>query len=166
MASLAKPKGKFTIQCAGVLLVLSGLVELFSLTAEVPLFGDLRGGAVAVIYHAAYLLLFSAMGFGLLALRRWGYSALLGGTVFYTLDKALWILDRNAQHLYVRKQLDGHQDILVLIGEESLPIYILSASLLFLASWWGFALYVYFHRKLFQPCLQPDVITGAPPGPG
>lgn len=44
-------KGRFTIRTAGVLFVASTIFELISVTTVVPLFGAVRGGAVAVLYH-------------------------------------------------------------------------------------------------------------------
>ena len=41
-------KGSFTIRTSGVLFVASGVFELISVTDEIPLFGAIRGGAVAV----------------------------------------------------------------------------------------------------------------------
>jgi hypothetical protein len=44
-------KGHFTLRSAGVLLILSAILEGLSMTSAVPLFGELRGGAAAISYH-------------------------------------------------------------------------------------------------------------------
>lgn len=149
MASATRPKGRFTLQSAGVFFVASAAAEAFSLTSEVPLFGALRGGAVAILYHLFFLVLFCVMGAGLWTLRLWGYRALFAGTAVYTLDKLLWILDTSAQRAYAARIAGGNGDLAGLIGNDSISPLILVTSLLFLASWWGFAVYVYLHRDLF-----------------
>ena len=140
----AKSKGEFTLRSAGVMFLLSGLAEGFSIASEVPLFGGLRGGVVAVVYHVFYLLLFGAMGTGLLVLRPWGYPALLAGTAVYSLDKFLWIFDEPAQRAYIDRQTGGGADI------AGLSAFIVPVSLLFLVSWWGFAFYAHRRRELFR----------------
>jgi len=51
-------KGKFTFQSTGVLFVLSALLELFSISSPVPLFGNVQGGIIAATYHLIYVALF------------------------------------------------------------------------------------------------------------
>ena len=67
-------KGKFTFQTAGVLFVLSALLELFSINSRVPLFGNIQGGMIAATYHLIYVVLFFPLGFGLYKAKSWAYT--------------------------------------------------------------------------------------------
>ena len=77
-------KGKFTFQTAGVLFVLSALLELFSINSPIPLFGNIRGGVIAATYHLKYVLLFSLLGFGLFRAKSWAYPLVFVSTGLYT----------------------------------------------------------------------------------
>lgn len=145
------PKGRLTIRTAGIFCLVSSLVEVASITAEVPLFGAIRGGWVAVVYHALYAALFLAMGVGLLAAKRWGYLTVLVGTLGYTLDKALYLLDRRGMEAHLLQQLHGYGDIFELVDKDSLMRILTVATLLFVACWWGFALYLRVRRSYFRP---------------
>lgn len=50
-------KGKFTFKTAGIFFILSGLLEVLSITAPIPLFGGMRGGMIAAVYHLVYTFL-------------------------------------------------------------------------------------------------------------
>jgi len=146
----SKRKGLFTIRIAGVLFVLSGVFELYSLTSEVPLFGALRGGAAAMIYHLIFTVGFTAIGVGLLTGKHWGYILLFAGTVFYTFDRMLFILDGKARDAYLMKQVSSYREYLDLIDKDSLDQLLIMVALICIACWWGFALYIYLRRGYFQ----------------
>src|SRR3989344_4233354 len=57
-----RKKGHFTFRTAAVLLMASAAWELLSITSEVPLFGEIRGGISAGISHLVYAALFLALG--------------------------------------------------------------------------------------------------------
>ena len=66
-------KGSRAIQIAGVFFLLSVIFEFLCVSAEIPLFGAVRSGTIAVLYHVVYAILFLGMGVGLLVAKRWGY---------------------------------------------------------------------------------------------
>ena len=146
----SRKKG-FTIRTAGALFVASAVFELFSLTSEIPLFGAVRGGVVAVMYHLGYVVLFLALGIGLWTLRRWGYQLVFAGTLYYTLDKVLYLLGRQAREAHLIEQLTKYGDVLDLVDKGFILQMMNLTTLLFLACWWGFALYIYTQREHFRP---------------
>ena len=144
-------KGRSTIRTAGVLFFVSAIFEVLSVTADVPLFGAVRGGAVAVLYHLVYTGLFLALGVGLLAGRRWGYRLVFAGTLYYTLDRSLYLLDRSTMEAHLMQQLEPYREIFELVDKDSILQLTASATLLFVGCWWGFALYIYRRRDYFRP---------------
>jgi hypothetical protein len=152
-------KGRFTIRTAGFLFLLSAVFEIVSIRSEVPLFGAIRGGAVAAVCHLVFAALFGAMGYGLWTARRWAPRAVLGGTVVYTLDKAIFLLDRDFLETYLLDRLGPYQDILELIDMREIMSAIDILTLTILGCWWGFALYIYMRRAYFEP----DAATGEKP---
>ena len=143
------PKGRSSIRVAGVFFIASATFELMSLTSVVPLFGDIRGGTIALVYHLIFICLFFALGVGLFKGRSWGYYLVQGGTIFYTLDRVLYVLDRETMQTYLRQQLSSSYQ-LELIPIDSLVEMGVLSTLLSLACWWGFAFYIYLHRSYFQ----------------
>ena len=144
------PKGHTTIRTAGVLFMISALIELFSVTGDVPLFGAVRVGAVAAMYHMVYVALFLALGVGLLTGRRWGYRLVLGATLFYTLERTLYLLDQETMALHLGHYLTGYGDSLQLIDQGSIVQMMVLATLLGIVCWWGFAFYIYLRRGYFR----------------
>ena len=143
-------KGKFTFQSAGVLFVLSALFELFSINSPVPLFGDIRGGIIAAAYHLIYVVLFSALGFGLFKARPWGYRLVFAATGLYTLDRLVYVLDRKALEAYLTAVLDKY-GLTVGVPQTGFVLKVVTfATVLTVAGWWGFAGYAYLRRKYFQ----------------
>jgi hypothetical protein len=129
-----------------------------SLTSEVPLFGAMRGGAVAIGYHLLYISLFLALGVGLWAARPWGYRVMFAGTVFYTLDKLLYLLDQHTLEADVFQRLHGYEVIFDVAGRESIFQMIMLLTVLSVFSWWAFLLYLYLHRAYFEaPSSQEDL---------
>ncbi|MFH1998082.1 MAG: hypothetical protein ABIK28_00310 [Planctomycetota bacterium] len=145
-----KPKGNFTIRSAGVLFILSGAFELFSITSEVPLFGALRSGIVANLYHLVFVVGFSAAGIGLYTGKHWGYPLILWGTLLYTFDRLLFLVDGSARDAYLMKQMSSYQEVSNLIDVNVLDQMLMLVALVSVACWWGFALYIYRKREYFQ----------------
>ncbi|NOZ21636.1 MAG: hypothetical protein GXP25_11190 [Planctomycetes bacterium] len=145
-------KSRLTIRTAAVFFLLSALFEGMSLTSGIPLFGAIRGGPVAVIYHLLYVGLFLAMGVGLWVASRWGYRIMFAGTIFYTLDKALYLLDRRARQADLLHKLQGYGGMFVLDQAEQGAILraMVLMTVLFIACWWGFLLYLYVRRDYFK----------------
>jgi hypothetical protein len=144
-------KGSFTIRTSAVLFLLSAVLELASITSAVALLGGVREGMPAVIYHLVYSVLFLVLGAGLWLGRPWGYQAVLAGTLLYTLDKALLLLDPATLQAYLLQQLGGSRDLLQLVDEQWLRQMVMSMTLLIILCWWGFAWYIWRRRSYFYP---------------
>lgn len=150
-------KGAFTIKSAGVLFVLSAALPLLDATSKAVLFGELRGGAAALAYHLFLAVLFATMGIGLLVGRRWGYRALVVGTLLYTLDGARYLLDvrgRQAELAAAVREAGrytGLVDPSVLHSSAGLLSSVMTlTTVLTVLCWWGFALYVHARRDYFR----------------
>ena len=144
-------KGKFTFQSAGVLFALSALFELFSINSRVPLFGNVQGGLIAATYHLIYVVLFFFLGFGLYKARPWAYTLVFTATGLYTLDRLVYVLDRKALETYLASLLDKYGVTVGISETEFILNIIMLATLLIVASWWGFSGYTYLRREYFQP---------------
>ena len=143
-------KGRFTIRSAGTLFLLSAVFELFSLTSAVPLFGTIRTGPLMTVYHVFYTALFLIIGFGLWAPKQWAIKAAFAGTLFYTLDKILFLFDRATMETYLVGQLGSYREILQMIDTESLLRIYSYTLLMSVACWWGFVLYLHIRRDYFR----------------
>ena len=145
-------KGRFTFRASAVLFVLSAVFELFSLTAEVPLFGEIRGGMSAGMYHFVYAALFLALGIGLWSGKHWGYPLVFATTALYTLDKLQLLLSQQTLNAFVKAQMGGFDRELQAQGitEELILQAIVLMSIVVILCWWGFALYAYWRRDYFN----------------
>ena len=152
-------KGKLNFQTAGVLFVLSALLELFSINSRVPLFGDIRGGMIAATYHLIYVVLFFPLGYGLYRARSWAYTLVFVATALYTLDRLVYVLDRKALEIYLVTLLNKY-GVAVGIPETGFILkVILLATVLIVACWWGFAGYTYLRREYFHQPVTGDEFT-------
>lgn len=147
---MAKVKGRFTFRTAAVFFLLSALFEVLALNVEVLLFGDVRSGLVAASYHLVYGAVFVAAGFGLWQAKQFGYWAVMAGAVLYTIDRGSLLLDRGTLELYMAAQLAEYGDFANLVDMDSVIALTTLASLLFIAGWWGFALYTHWRRAYFK----------------
>lgn len=145
-------KGQFTFRTTAALFLLSAVFELLSISSETLLFGDIRGGAVAGIYHLVYVALFTALGVGLWSGRRWGYALVFVTTTIYTLDKLQFLLSRQALETFLANQMAGYESVLQSQGIDMALIMqtIVLASMVVILFWWGFALYTYWRRDYFK----------------
>ncbi len=149
-AAAPRRKGESTIRVAGAFFVLSAVIELIMVTQEVPLFGGIRGGAAAVAYHLVFVAVCAAMGAGLLVGRSWGFWTVMGGTAFYTLERAVFLLDGAAKDAYVKAQFGGDLSAYQGLIDADMVRSLMSLEVaLYLACWWGFAAYIYFRRDYF-----------------
>lgn len=149
-APLRKLPGQFTLRFAGALFILSAVFELFSLTAVVPLFGDLRGGFAAITYHTLFVGIFCWMGIGLWQATPWGYRAVLIGTGVYVLDRLLLLLDGSARSAYLEEQTRQYKQLLNNVDLQSIDQIIVLSSMAFIVCALGFAAYVHFRRAYFE----------------
>lgn len=143
-----RPKGYFTLRFAGLFFILSAVIEVATATSDVPLFGAMRSGLPAIAYHLVYALVFTVMGAGLWQLRAWCPMSILGGTVFLTIDRAVFLLGDKAL---------GYEELLTMVEPDLLNSVVLTATATTLVCWWGFVLYVFRRRASFAK----DEIAGA-----
>lgn len=154
-----KVRRSFTMLTTGWLLMLSGAWMLVTCASAVPLFGAVRGGAVAVVYNAAFGALFLAMGCGLAWRKPWAIAATAAATACYTADKLLFIFDAAARHAYYAHS-EQLQSLSMLLGPDgggimqALDRVMVQMSWGFLAGWWGLAVYVYIKRGYFKPVTE------------
>lgn len=146
-----KAKGRFTIRSAGVLFMLSAAFELLSLTSPVPLLGAIRGGFLMAAYHVIYIILFLIIGIGLWAPKSWGYRAVLTGSALYTLDKIIFLLDSVTMETYLVQQMGPYRGVLQIIDTPSLVRIYGYVTVMSIACWWGFVLYLHQRREYFSP---------------
>ena len=147
---VTRRRGEITFRIAAVLIILSACFELIGVTSGAPLFGEMRGGIAAVIYHLIYACLYLALGIGIWQATAWGYKLVFITTAVYTLDKAQYLLNREKMLDSTLRQLAGSREILRMIDKNELVNIMTIAVLLFAAGWWGFALYTYFRRDYFR----------------
>lgn len=145
-----KKKGTFTFRTAAVFFILSAIFESVSLPVEVPLFGAVRGGLVAVAYHFIYAALFMAVGVSLWGAKHWGYPAVLVATIYYTFDKLQVLLSREMVADYLMQQLEAHEATFQMTDKEFLLQTMTLLSILSIACWWGFAWYTHVRRDYFR----------------
>jgi len=148
-AFAAKQRRSFTMVSTGWLLILSGAWMLVCCTTPVPLFGAMRGGAVAVLYNGALGIVLLAMGYALAGRKPWALAATMAATAGYTLDKLLFIFDASARRASL---VDGSQLIKSLgPGIDSMVDQVaLVMAVSFLAGWWGLVIYIWLKRSYFQ----------------
>lgn len=140
----------FTIRTAALFFLASAAFEVFSLTSAVPLFGAMRGGAVAALCHLAYVVWFLAMGAGLWLARPWGYDVMVGGTIYYTVDKGLYLLDDTARAAELQEQLRAFGAGPSLLDTGSIMRLVSLLTIVTVLCWWGFLAYLYINRSYFK----------------
>ena len=147
-----RKKGHFTFRTTAVLLIASAVFELFSITAEEPLFGEIRSGLSVGIYHVFYAALFAALGVGLWRARKWGYTLVFVTAALYALDKLQFFMNQEAMESFIKQQMSGNESALQAQGIDSMLIMQAMAltSVVIVFCWWGFALYTYWRRDYFK----------------
>lgn len=147
-----RKKGHFTFRTAAVLLIASAVLELLSVTSEVPLFDAIRGGMAAGIYHLVYAGLFLALGVGLWRASKWGCTLVFVTTAVYTLDKLQLVLGRQALDTFIKAQFAGYESQLQSQGMDTALVAqaVVLMSVVVVLCWWGFALYTWWRRDYFK----------------
>jgi len=140
---------RFTIRTAGVFFIASAVFEGLSILSPVPLFGDVRGGVVAVVYHLLFIGLFLGMGVGLWDAKSWGFRSMFYGTIFYTLERILYLLDGSARAMEAATTLGRYQSLLGQDGQSVVSQAMNLTTILTILGWWGFLVYLYFKRDYF-----------------
>jgi hypothetical protein len=149
-----KVKGRATIRTAAVFFLASAVFEILDFNSAVPLFGGVRTGAAAVIYHFVFSALYILCGIGMWAAKPWGYLSFMATTAVYTLDKIQLMLFPLAFYDYILQQLTVTREIIGMIPKEDLIRYFMIAYTVLLLCWWGFALYIHMRRQYFQEKLS------------
>jgi hypothetical protein len=163
-AAAPRRKGAFTIKSAGALFIISGVYMLISPTSEVPLFGAMRGGLVALAYNLGFAALFLGIGIGLITGTRWGYGLVLSGTALYSVDKILLLLDEPAKEALLAGS-SSLKSLGPLLGVDEVDLagmfnrVLALVCLISLGCWWGFALYIYIRRDYFQGDVRAHAAT-------
>jgi predicted MFS family arabinose efflux permease len=142
-------KGTFTFRTAAALFLISGLLELFSVTSAVPLFGALRDGAIAMSYHLTYTALFLGLGIGLWTAKRWGYQLVFAATAVYTIDKVQSVLDQKSMNVELTQLSAGYDELWQVVDKAAVMQVLTIMVLMFVVCWWGFAIYTYLRRGYF-----------------
>jgi hypothetical protein len=147
-----RKKGHFTFRTTAVLLIASAVFELLSITDEVPLFSEIRGGITAGIYHIAYVVLFLALGIGLWGAKKWGYTIVFVLAALYTLDALQLLLGQQVMETYLATQISGYESVFQSLGLNAalLTQLFVFTRVLVVLCWWGFALYTYWRRDYFK----------------
>lgn len=157
MKAPRRKKGALTMKTAGVFYLLSAAMQLITPAAPAVLFGAVRGGPPAIVYHLLLAALFAVMGVGLLVARRWGYTAIMAGTALYTLDAVRYLLDTHGRKADLANTVNqasslagfGHQAV----GQSVMGLagsLMSVATIAVIACWWSFALYVHLRRDYFR----------------
>jgi hypothetical protein len=147
-----RKKGHFTFRTTAVLLIASAVFELLSVTDEVPLFSEIRGGITAGIYHIAYVVLFLSLGIGLWGAKKWGYTMVFVLAALYTLDALQLLLGQQVMEAYLTTQISGYESVFQSLGLNAaiLTQLFVFTRVLVVLCWWGFALYTYWRRDYFK----------------
>ena len=100
-----------------------------------------------------YAALFVALGAGLWGARPWGYTLVFVVTALYTLDKLQLLLSDTAMNAVVAQMYAEIEVSMPGIEKaiEAAPVLqaIKLLLVLFVAGWWGFALYTRWRRDYF-----------------
>jgi hypothetical protein len=102
------------------------------------------------VYHLLFIAVFLWMGIGLWRAKPWGYLAVLAGTVFYLVDKALYLLDHQARAAAMSRQTRGYGQIFQLLDPQAVDRLVTWATVALLACWIGFGIYVHIRRDYFR----------------
>jgi hypothetical protein len=154
--TLGKPpvarKRSFTLVSSGWLLLLSGVWMVFTAATPVPLWGAMRGAAVAVVYNGVFAVSLLAMGVALVMHHRWAMNATWAASACYTLDKLLFILDSGAR----KASMAEGAALLRMLGSDAegmVDQVSVGMAFAFLAGWWGLVWFVYRRRGDFDVAL-------------
>ena len=136
---------RFTIRTAAVFFVISAAAEFSSISTPVPFLGALRSGTPAFFYHFLFICVYLSMAVGLWMGKTWGYKIMVGGTIFYTLERMLGVLTNGD----VASSMGEYGALLGADGQDTIVFVTHIAAGISIAAWWGFLIYLYFHRDYF-----------------
>ena len=139
----------FTIRTAGLFFLGSAAFEGLAVRSPVTLFGDVREGPIAIVYHLGYAGLFLAMGVGLWSAMPWGFTVVFAGTVFFTLERCLYLMDSAGRKAETSNALDGLGTLIGGDGQELVAQAMTMTTLISILCWWGFAFYLWRRQDYF-----------------
>lgn len=148
-ANDGRRKGAFTIKFAGFFFLLSAILEFLSVTSPVSFRGGIYTGWIASAYHLFYGSLFIGMGAGLWRGTKWGLKVMLFGTCLYTIEKLIYLLDRETQLEELDRVSAQFGDLVDLVGTEKILQMTNLVLVLVIVCWWGFMAYLYLRRAYF-----------------
>jgi hypothetical protein len=141
-----KRKGHTTIRMAAIFILISALLEFTSILSEVPLFGAMRSGLVAVFYHLIFIGLLSFTGFALWRAKSWTPRMVLITSITYSIDM-LYLLDMDVRYAEVGRLISQMNGI---IDEGFIMNIYTSMTMSTVLSWWGLTAYIYFRSSYFE----------------
>jgi len=71
------------------------------------------------------------------------------GTIFYTLERILYLLDGSARAMEAATTLGRYQSLLGQDGQSVVSQAMNLTTILTILGWWGFLVYLYFKRDYF-----------------
>jgi hypothetical protein len=145
-----KDKGRATIRTAAVLFLVSAAFEIMDFNSAVALFGAVRVGAVAVVYHFVFAAFYILSGIGMWTAKPWGYWAFMTAVSIYTIDKVQLILFPQAFYDYIIQQLTVTREIVGMLPQDQLLQYFMIGYAVLVLCWWGFAWYIHARRQYFH----------------
>jgi len=148
-SSPTRRRGSSTIKISGGFFLLSSVVSLASSTSDVPLFGAMRSGSLALCYNLFYAILFLSIGLGLIIGRVWGYRLFWAGTIVYSLDGLTFLLNKNTRNAYL-SAAGVTREVGSLVDLNMFDQGVVLASLVSLLCWWGFAIFICLRRDYFR----------------
>jgi hypothetical protein len=143
-------KGRATIRTVAVFLLASAVFEIMDYSTAIALFGGVRAGAAAFVYHFLFAALYFLSAVGLWTAKPWGYWAFMTATVIYTIDKVQLILFPQAFYDHIMRQLSVTRGIVGMIPRDQLLQYFMIVYGVLVVCWWGLALYLHMRRPYFQ----------------
>ncbi len=149
LAVVSQPKGSFTLKTSGWLFVVSGVVSAVTVSSDVPFWGAMRGGFVALCYNGFFAALFLSIGVGLILRKPWGYDLIVAGTILYCVDRLLFVLDGSTRAAYLAASGLTKQ-VATLIDTSMFDQFLILSTLTTVACWCGFAFYVHMRRDYFR----------------
>lgn len=150
MTTVPKERGVFatlTIGGTGLLVLFGGISELLSPRDPIALFGAMRVGPAALLYHFLFGVVSVACGLGLTVRSLWSERIFWLLTGLFTADRLMFLADAGARAAYVRDELHG--DLLQsMLSADDVNSTLLTLSAVSLASWWLFVVYLWTRREL------------------
>jgi hypothetical protein len=148
---MAQPiRGRGTIRTAAVLFLASAVFEIMDYDAAASVFGGVRVGAAALIYHFIFTAGYFLSGIGLWTAKPWGYWAFMATAAIYTIDKVQLVLFPQAFYDYILQQLTMTREIVGMLPRDQLLLYFTMVYAFLVVCWWGFAFYIHLRRPYFK----------------